>query len=217
MPKATKWAEMSDDELALHCSVEMDECLEELVSRYEDRIRRCARRMAIDRDQAEDAVQETFLRLVASLPRFEGRSAFNTWLYRLAHNTCVDAFRRGARSGRHRAASSEDGDGPGIVLEELPAGWGSPEEELDRQIQECYLGWVLSGLPDDYREVIRLRLGEGRSTEEAAQLLGTTQDSVKAKLRRARQRLRETLRTARSCPYCGSMGSFRLGTSGEVE
>src|SRR5579884_4408547 len=94
------WGSMTDEELARHCSSEMGACLEELVGRYEERIRDCARRMSLQRDQAEDLVGEIHLRLVASLAHFEGRSAFGTWLFRLAHNTCIDAFRRDSRRAR---------------------------------------------------------------------------------------------------------------------
>jgi len=95
--------------------------------------------------------------------------------------------------------------------------FGDPERELDAAIQECYLGQALAGLPEGYREIVRLRLGEGRSNEEVARLLGTTVDSVKSKLRRARKLLRERLMEHRSCPVCGKMGPLRLEPSGRLE
>jgi RNA polymerase sigma-70 factor (ECF subfamily) len=215
------WEEMSDEELARHCSIEMGACLEELVSRYDKRVRDCARRMSIGRDDAEDLVAEIYLRLVASVPHFEGRSAFGTWLYRLAHNTCTDAYRRRARRARLTAGPyhfGQDADvGPDGALDGLPATWGDPVDALEAQIRECYLGQALARLPDDYRRVVLLRLGEGRSTEEVAVLLGTTTDSVKAKLRRARRRLREDLLARRSCPFCEPAGSSRAaGEHGHI-
>ncbi|MHB1486098.1 MAG: RNA polymerase sigma factor [Acidimicrobiales bacterium] len=211
----TDWTRMSDEELALHCSSEMGACLEELVGRHEERIRDCARRMSLERDQAEDLVGEIHLRLVASLAHFEGRSAFGTWLYRLAHNTCIDAFRRDSRRARVALKPGGRSDpGPDDVLAELPATWGDPEADFDEQIRQCYLGQALARLPPDYRRVVLLRLGEGRSSAEVAQTLGTSVDSVKAKLRRARRRLQDDLLTRRSCPFCQGTGSFRITGSG---
>lgn len=212
------WSTMSDEELAFLCSTHIAGCMDELIQRYESRVRECAHRMALDRDQAEDAVQEIFVRLVASLPRFEGRSAFATWLYRLAHNTCIDSFRKGTRDSRRRVTDTRDGDREmDDLLENLPARSADPAEELDRGIQECYLGQALADLSPDYREIIRLRLGEGRSNEEVATILGTTVDSVKAKLRRARTQLREHLLERRYCPLCRGLGALHITESGRVD
>jgi RNA polymerase sigma-70 factor (ECF subfamily) len=207
---------MTDEELALRCSEHIAGCMDELVRRYEQRVRECARRMSLGRQDAEDVVQEIFLRMVSSLPRFQGKSAFATWMYRLSHNTCIDAFRKDIRERAHRLApipAEDEGD----PLDRLSAHFGDPETELDAAIQECYLGQALTGLPDTYRDIVRLRLGEGRSNEEVARLLGTTVDSVKSKLKRARKLLRESLLERRHCPICKQMGSFRLETSGRVD
>lgn len=212
---APDWKELSDEELALWCSTHVAGCMDELIGRYEQRVRDCARRMALDRQQAEDLVQEIFARMVASIPRFRGRSAFATWMYRLAHNTCIDAFRKTTREAQHRLTRLPE-DREDDPLDRLVAGFGDPEEELDAGIQECYLGRALAELPEDYREIVRLRLGEGRSSAEVAEILGASVDSVKSKLRRARHLLREWLLERRSCPVCGEMGTFRIEPSGEV-
>lgn len=216
MVSRTDWAGLTDEELAIRCSEHLAGCMDELVARYEQRVRDCARRMSLDRQDAEDAVQEIFLRMVSSLPRFKGKSAFATWMYRLSHNTCIDAFRRGTRDNAHRLTTvprDEEGD----PLDRLASRFGDPEAELDATIQECYLGQALAGLPESYQDIVRLRLGEGRSNEEVARLLGTTVDSVKSKLRRARKLLRESLLDRRSCPICRQMGAFRVEASGTVD
>lgn len=217
MDERVRWEDMSDEELARLCSTQIAGCMEELIGRYEARIEQCARQMALDRQQAEDAVQEILLRLVTSLPRFEGRSAFGTWLYRLAHNTCIDLFRKGARESRARLSSTLAEDGPEDILAQIPSTWGDPERDLDDAIQQCYLGRALVELPDDYRLILRLRLAEGRSNQEVAETLGTTVDSVKAKLRRARQQLREHLLTHQTCPICRGLGALRITEAGEVD
>ncbi|MGQ0669892.1 MAG: RNA polymerase sigma factor [Actinomycetota bacterium] len=216
MTSETSWAELTDEELALRCPEHIAGCMDELVQRYEQRVRDCARRMSLDRQDAEDVVQEIFLRMVSSLPRFQGKSAFATWMYRLSHNTCIDAFRKRVRE-RERRITTIPRDEAEDLLERTESRFGDPETELDATIQECYLGQALDTLPDGYREIVRLRLGEGRSNEEVARLLGTTVDSVKSKLRRARKMLREQLLERRSCPVCRQMGAFRVEVSGEVD
>lgn len=209
---------MPDEELARLCAAQVAGCMDELLARYEARVQACARRMALDRDQAEEAVQETFLRVVSSLASFQGRSAFSTWLYRLAHNTCIDLFRRGTRDARRQVPVAHGADSSvEDPLQALPAADGDPQAELDAQVQECYLGQALAKLPPSYREIVRLRLGEGRSSEEVARMLGTTVDAVKAKLRRARQQLRAILLERRECPICGRIGAFRVTQRGELD
>lgn len=216
MVNQTDWAELTDEELAARCPEHIAGCMDELVQRYEQRVKDCARRMSLDRQDAEDVVQEIFLRMVSSLPRFQGKSAFATWMYRLSHNTCIDAFRKGVRESGRRITTVPRDEAEDL-LERMESGFGDPETELDATIQECYLGQALESLPEGYREIVRLRLGEGRSNEQVARLLGTTVDSVKSKLRRARKLLREQLLERRSCPVCRQMGAFRVEVSGEVD
>lgn len=216
MASETKWAELTDEELAARCPEHIAGCMDELVQRYDQRVKDCARRMSLDRQDAEDVVQEIFLRMVSSLPRFQGKSAFATWMYRLSHNTCIDAFRKGVRESGRRITTVPRDEAEDL-LERMESGFGDPETELDATIQECYLGQALGSLPEGYQEIVRLRLGEGRSNEQVARLLGTTVDSVKSKLRRARKLLREQLLERRSCPVCRQMGAFRVEVSGEVD
>ena len=199
--RGQKWSAMSDEELAAYCRDKLEGAMEELLERYERRIRACARRMALDRGEVDDLVQETFLRVVGSLPRFEGGSAFSTWLYRLAHNTCADSFRRGTRQRAHRSGKDDQ-----AVLEAFISegdDWGDPEAEVEHQLAACYARWLLSGLSAENRRVVELRLLEGRSTEEVAHLLGTTTDGVKSRLRRARAQLRDLTEGSARCPFCG--------------
>jgi RNA polymerase sigma-70 factor (ECF subfamily) len=210
-----RWAGWSDEQLAAHCRDQLEGCLDELVRRYEDRITACAKRMSLDRDTAEDAVQEILLRLTLSVPRFRGDSAFSTWLYRLAHNTCVDTFRRRLRE-RDRRAFTSTGPEHEALLDRIPSDVGDPEAHLDRLVQDCLLAQAIAGLSDEYRQVVRLRIGEGRPNHEIAELLGTTVDGVKAKVRRARRQLRDALTTSHACPVCAGLGDVAVDTAGQV-
>ena len=178
--------------------------LDELIARYEGRVTRCARRMSLDRNEAEDLVQETFLRVLLAMPKFHGDSSFGTWLYAIAHNTCVDAARR-----HLRAPSTDDLDT--LVKSGFePASGRSIEEQFEEQIGECFVGRAIAALPTDYRTVVRLRLGEGLSNEATAACLGTSVESVKAKLQRARKILRGRLSQPSECPLCQGLGKFRI-------
>ncbi|MGH3440815.1 MAG: RNA polymerase sigma factor [Nitriliruptorales bacterium] len=210
-----RWLEMTDEELAAHCSDQLEGCLDELVRRYEDRIAACAHRMSLDRDTAEDAVQEILLRLIRSIPRFGGESAFSTWLYRLAHNTCVDTFRTQLRDRDRRTFITETPDGE-HRFDRFPSHIGDPEADLDRLVQDCLLAQAIARLSDDYRQVLRLRVGEGWSNQRIADHLGTTVDAVKAKVRRARRQLRDELTTSRSCPGCAGLGAIAVDPAGHV-
>lgn len=178
--------------------------LEELIARYEDRVQRCARRMSLNRDEAEDLVQESFIRVLLALPSFRGNSSFGTWLYAIAHHTCVDAARHHLRAPR-----IEDLDT--LVESRLePVSGRSVEEEVEGQVRECFVGRAIAALPPDYRTVVRLRLAEGLSNEAAAARLGTSVESVKAKLQRARKILRGRLSQPSECPLCQGLGKFRI-------
>ena len=178
--------------------------LDELIKRYEDRVRRCARRMSLERDAAEDLVQETFVRVLLAMPTFHGDSSFGTWLYAIAHNTCVDAARRHLRAPR-----VEDLDA--LVASGLePTSGRSVEAVLEDQIRECFVGRAIAVLPADYRTVVKLRLGDGLSNQAVAALLGTSVESVKAKLQRARKILRGRLSQPSDCPLCLGLGKFRI-------
>ncbi|MHB1487972.1 MAG: RNA polymerase sigma factor [Acidimicrobiales bacterium] len=198
------WSEMSDEELAAHCMEKLDGAMEELLQRYERRVHGCAHRMALDRDEVEDLAQEIFLRVLGSLSRFEGSSAFATWFYRLAHNTCVDNFRRGTRQRTHRTGRDDQDLLEELLSDDNSEGWGNPESQLEHDLASCYVGWLLSTLSPGNRRVIQLRLLDGRSTEDVARLLDTTPDGVKSRLRRARAQLRAIAEDDGVCPlFCG--------------
>lgn len=199
--RGTDYGASSDEELVARCTGGTNQCLEELLKRYDQRIQACARQMALSRSEVEDLVQMTVLHVISALPSFHGESAFGTWLYRVAHNTCVDAFRRASRD-RARTTGLEASTA-GDSLEWLRADWGDPEDELDRDRAACYTAWLLSRLRPEQRAVVQLRLIDGFSTAETALLLHTTPDGVKARLRRARALLHGIVESGAPCPSCG--------------
>ncbi len=194
---------LSDEELATYCVSKLDGAMEELLRRYERRIRACAEQMAADPTEVDDLVQETFLRVIASVARFEGHSAFGTWLYRLAHNTCVDNFRREIRQRAHQTGKDDQEALEQFLADSQPEDWGDPGTQLEHDLAACYVGWLLSTLSAQNRRVVQLRLLHGYSTEEVARAVGTTPDAVKSRLRRARAQLRVAIKNGGICPFCG--------------
>src|SRR5579875_442485 len=193
-----RWSVLSDEELATYCVSKLDGAMEELLRRYERRIRACAEQMAADPTEVDDLVQETFLRVIASVARFEGHSAFGTWLYRLAHNTCVDNFRREIRQRAHQTGKDDQEALEQFLADSQPEDWGDPGTQLEHDLAACYVGWLLSTLSAQNRRVVQLRLLHGYSTEEVARAVGTTPDAVKSRLRRAGPNCGSPSKTAES-------------------
>lgn len=201
-------SELSDEEIVLKCPTH--ECLDELFRRYHDRLRRCAAGMAASPADVDDLVQEISLRILRAMPSFRGGSAFSTWVYRVAHNTCVDTFRRERKEASRRMTI----DGTADSFDLLSSGKGDPAELVERSVAECHVEQALSALPEDYRRIAVLRLVREVPNDQVAELLGVSVESVKAKLKRSRKILRRYLEEGRGCPRCAAMGDFRLGGRG---
>lgn len=138
---------------------------------------------------ADDAAQEAFLAAWKAFDSFKGDSAVGTWLHRIAANKCLDVLRR---SGR-RAEDSLDAilEGGGSRAEDAQSGDSGPERAAEAA---DLAGKVLGGLSDEYRLILTLREVQGLSYEEIMKVMDCSLDSVKARLRRARESALERLR-----------------------
>ncbi len=163
-----------------------------LVKRYDRNIFRIAQHITHNEDDAQDVVQEAFLKAYQNLDQFQGNSKFYTWLVRIAVNEALMKLRR--RRSDKTVSLDED-----VVTEEgaMPrevADWSPNPEQLYGQSE---LGDILKktiqGLPPGFRTVFVLRDVEGLSTEETAEMLGLSIPAVKSRLLRARLQLRERL------------------------
>lgn len=168
----------------------------DLVRRYEDTVYRFAFKVCRDRDQAAEALQDTFINVYRKLESFDGKSKFSTWLYTIVTNNCLMSQRR--RKSRALEESLElldtppvhghDGQGRQIARwEETPA-----DLLLDQELRHL-LDEAILKLPVDYRLVFILRDVEGKSTQETATILGISIEATKSRLRRARAFLRQQL------------------------
>jgi len=164
-----------------------------LVERYQGRAFRLALRVLRDEDQARDVVQDAFLKVYGSLDRFEGRSGFYTWLYRIVMNLCLDRKRRD-RSDREVEWSDETLT-QAAPAAAAPASTG-PDAEVERLELRVLVARAIDALPQDARRTIQLREIDGLSYKEIAAALGIPKGTVMSRLHYARRRLQEALREA---------------------
>ena len=168
-----------------------------LVERYQGRAYRLALRVLRDEEAARDAVQDAFVKAYSALARFEGRSSFFTWLYRLVMNQCLDARRRD-KSARE-VAFEEGGE-----LELLPEASLNPVPEVDgvrfapaatlmRKELLAHLARAVEQLPPAARETLLLREVEGLSYAEIATALSIPKGTVMSRLHYARKQLQKLL------------------------
>jgi RNA polymerase sigma-70 factor (ECF subfamily) len=162
-----------------------------LVETYSGQIYRLALKMLQNQQDAEDILQESFIKAYRALPRFEGRSSLSTWLYRIATNEALMFLRKKKPQQISVEQPSED-DEDRTPLEIVD--WCClPEGELMSEEAQDYLEKSRSALPESLRVVFLLRDIEGLSTSETSEVLNISESAVKTRLSRARLRLRETL------------------------
>ncbi|MFH1330268.1 MAG: sigma-70 family RNA polymerase sigma factor [Actinomycetota bacterium] len=153
----------------------------DLMRSHEDRVFAICLRMLRDREAALDATQETFITVFRKVDRFAGHSAFSTWLYRVAVNTCYDHARR---SGRH--ATGPLPEGADRADHHAQAALESAELRPDLEV-------ALAGLPAEFRSAVVLCDVEGLSLRTAAEILGVPVGTVKSRIFRGRRLLAAVL------------------------
>jgi RNA polymerase sigma-70 factor (ECF subfamily) len=185
---------MADDhELLVGLRARRPEAFRELFDLYSDRMFRLAAGMLGSDDEAEDVVQEAFLRFFENLDSFEGRSQVGTWLYRTAHNASVDRLRR-RRPTLALMDDEEEGDEDSLPIPALLVDWtNAPEELLTGAEAQMQLRRAIAALPETLRATFLLRDIEGFSTWETAEVLNISVSAAKVRLHRARLQLREYL------------------------
>jgi RNA polymerase sigma-70 factor (ECF subfamily) len=165
---------------------------EQLVKRYDRNIFRIAQHITQNREDAEDIVQDAFLKSYENLDRFQENSKFYTWLVRIAVNESLMKLRR--RRSDRTVSLDEDIETEEDNIPREVADWSPNPEQLYKQgeLKEI-LKKTTQGLPASFRTVFVLRDVEGLSTEETAEVLELSIPAVKSRLLRARLQLRERL------------------------
>jgi RNA polymerase sigma-70 factor (ECF subfamily) len=190
----TKVNEPVSDELSLVQAAKKGDvsAFGELVKRYDRNVFRIALHITQNREDAEDVVQDAFLKAYENLEQFQGQSKFYTWLVRIAVNEALMKLRR-RRPERMVSLDQEVQTEEDSMPREV-ADWSPNPEQLYNQSElRDILGKTIQGLPPSFRTVFVLRDVEGLSTEETAQALELSVPAVKSRLLRARLQLRERL------------------------
>lgn len=168
------------------------EAFTELVNRYERNIYRLAFNITGNREDAEDVLQESFLKAYTHLSQFQGNSRFYTWLVRIAVNEALMKLRK-RRGDRSVSIDEMVGSDDDLMPREL-ADWGdNPEQRYAKVELQKILDDAIQGLEPAFRTVVLLRDVEDFSTEETARLLDLSVPAVKSRLLRARLKLRQRL------------------------
>lgn len=182
------------DELALVQAAKSGDlgAFEQLVKLYDRNVFRIAQHITHNREDAEDVVQDAFLKAYENLGQFQGQSKFYTWLVRIAVNEALMKLRK-RRSDKivslDENIETEEDSMPREVADWSP----NPAQLFDQAQLKEILGKVIQGLPPGFRTVFVLRDVEGLSTEETAEALDLSIPAVKSRLLRARLQLRERL------------------------
>lgn len=179
-PEVQGWP---DDEIVRRVLGGEKALFEILMRRHNQRIYRIVRGILKDDAEAEDVMQDAYVRSYQHLASFEGRSTFITWLSRIAMH---EAFARARRFSKQTSLDSEEA--PAMVNLE-----NSPERNVANMELHNALESAISSLPQKYRSIIIMRDVEEMTTAEAAGALEISEDSVKVRLHRARALVRRTL------------------------
>jgi RNA polymerase sigma-70 factor (ECF subfamily) len=168
-----------------------------LVLKHKDRVFNLCYRLLGEYEEANDSAQETFIKVYGSLKKFRLESAFSTWLYRIAVNTCKNKLKSSAFRQKRKMVPmdnpvSDNRAQSGLGIQDESQ---SPAMELEKKERMRIIQEAINALPSEQKEVVTLRDIEGFSYEEVAQITGFNLGTVKSRLARARQDLRKKLRS----------------------
>ena len=164
----------------------------ELVSRYERKIFRLAKHITQNDEDAEDVLQETFLKAYSHLESFQGHSKFYTWIVRIAVNEALMKLRK-RKSSKTVSLDEPTDTGEDTMVREIAVWEENPEQKYSRDELREILDKAVESLKPAFRTVFVLRDIEEMSTEETASALDISIPAVKSRLLRARLQLREKL------------------------
>ena len=178
---------LTDGELITGAISGRTDGFEELVRRYQRPITSYVFRMLGDYEASLDVTQEVFIKVYNSLTKYSAEYKFSTWLYRIAHNAAVDHIRR--NSVTPQSIETENSDGTFQI--QIESRGASPEQDHERSEWRTEIDAVVKCLPAAYRNLIVLRHGRDLSYDEIAEVTGLPLGTVKNRLFRAREMMRE--------------------------
>lgn len=193
---------LEDRDLVIAYQAGDDDAFAELVREYRPQLLGHARRSLGCPEAAEDAVQETLVRALRAMPRFNGNYRVGPWLHRILSNVCSDEGNRRRRDGEKAERYRSDAE----ALSPLP----STEAELGLDLDDTELMEAVDGLSEQYREALTLRFVDELSYEEVAQEAGISEQNARARVSRARSAVRAALRVMAAVPVA-LVGLLRRG------
>lgn len=188
----TRTSTFDEAELVAQARQGNAEAFKDLVERYESRIFRVAQNITQNVEDAEDVLQETFLKAFEHLNEFQGNSKFYTWITRIAVNESLMKLRK-RKWDKTVWLDEPVATGDDLVTREIAVWENNPEDRYSREELREILGKAINALPPSYRSVFVLRDMEEMSIEETAEALDLSIPAVKSRLLRARLQLRDKL------------------------
>jgi RNA polymerase sigma-70 factor (ECF subfamily) len=182
---------LSDEQLVSRARQRDESAVRAITQRYNRRLYRVARSILRNESEAEDVVQETYVRAFTGIDQFRGEAGFATWLTRIAMNEALGRLRR-RRPTVDWDTHGEDRIHAEIIQFPISAS-NDPERTMARSEIRDVLEQSIDELPDPFRLVFVARIVEGMNVEETAELLGLRPETVKTRLHRARLLLRDTV------------------------
>ena len=196
---------LTDEELVARCKLELPRntySYEQLVQRHMNRVYTIVYRVVNNKEEAEDITQEVFVKVFNSLRKFDQKSTFSTWLYRIATNSALDAFDRIKKHSKNTSTVSNhaaEGEDAVDALTLQPSPTPGPEENaVQSELRDC-IHRVLKSLELDHRRVLLLRDFEDLSYDEIADVLQAKLSAVKMRIHRARLAFQEIFNQ-----FCGA-------------
>lgn len=180
-----------------------------LVRRYQNRVYNAALRILGSQDEAEEVTQDTFLKVHQGITGFRKEASFASWIFRIAHNLCVDVVRTKQRRAGVKVVSfdpqstqnEEDSLDPAVSLSQIADPLPSPAQRVDLEEQQLFIEKTLLALPENQRTVVVLHDIEGFQYQEIADIVGTSVGTVRSRLHYGRLKMRELL-----APYFDNQG-----------
>lgn len=174
----------TEKELLGRCLAGDNDAFGAVVDAYQDRMYSFALRLLKDPAAAEEAAQSAFVKAFRALPSYNSAQPFAPWLFRIAHNACMDALRAG---GRTVSMDTED-------FPDLPDGARAVDETVADTLDAERIEALLASLPPIYAEALLLQYKEDMGPADIARVMGVPEGTVKARLFRGRELVKEKLR-----------------------
>jgi RNA polymerase sigma-70 factor (ECF subfamily) len=169
---------------------------ERLIETYQKKIFNLAYRIVGNYDDAGDLTQEALIRIFKSIANFKEQSSFSTWIYRITTNVCLDDIRK-KKNRRVLSLDEEIHVEDGEIQRQIMSDDPLPDEVAEKEELRRIVTSAIEGLPEDQRIVITLRDIQGLSYDEIAEVLDCPAGTVKSRINRARQALKNVLLTKR--------------------